>query len=171
MRCLEKMSQWQRTRLQPGETEAEHDQVSPHRAQSLHLPVFQSLDRIIKLRIKWPPANNTGEWQIFDDDMCEILQATSRGGVDKKLSALTTIITCFASKRFGRVVVRQKNDPYNKNRRDNQIKNICQEFRALKKQQKRSSNEDKLPLAELRHVLWRKHKHIRRAEWHRRRGE
>ena len=71
MRSREKESQSQRTGLQLGETQEEHGQVSPHRAQSLHVPVSQSLDRITKQRIKCPPANNTEEWGRFDDDVCE----------------------------------------------------------------------------------------------------
>ena len=84
---------------------------------------------------------------------------------------LTTIITSFASERLGRIVVRQKNDHYSKNRNESQIKNIHQELRALKKQHKRVSSNDKLPQVELLDVLRRKFKSIRRAEWHRRRGK
>ena len=65
--------------------------------------------------------------------------------------------------------MRQKNDPYSKNRGEIQIKNIRQELKALKKQHKRACSEDKLPLAELRDVLRLKLKSIRRAEWQRRR--
>ena len=38
----------------------------------------------------------------IDDDVCEILQATSKGGTDKKLRALTAIIISFAPERFYR---------------------------------------------------------------------
>ena len=47
--------------------------------------------------------------------MCEISQATFKGSVNKKSRLLTTIITSFASERFGHIVVRQKNNPHNKN--------------------------------------------------------
>ena len=107
----------------------------------------------------------------FDDDVCEILQAKSKGGAENKLRALTTIISSFVSETFCRVVVRQKNDPYCKNRREIQIKIIRQHPRALKKQHKRESSEGNLPLAEIRDVLRHKLKSIRRAEWHWRRGK
>ena len=75
------------------------------------------------------------------------------------------------SERFGCVVVKQKNDLYSKNWKEIQIKNICQKLRALKKQNKRASSKDKLPLVELREFLRCKLKSIWRAEWHRRRGK
>ena len=86
----------------------------------------------MKQQIKWfASKNNTEEWQRFDNDESKILQATSKGDANKKSRALTTIITSFASEWIDHVVVRQKNDPYSKNWREIQIKNIHQEFRAL----------------------------------------
>ena len=95
-----------------------------------------------------------------DDDLCEIFQATSKGCADKKLRDSATIITSFVSERFGSVVVSSKNDPYCKNRRKIQMKNLRQELKALKKQHKRASSEEKIPLVEVRDILRRKLKSI-----------
>ena len=112
------------------------------RAQSLQVPVSQSLDGYYKTTNKIA-ASKQKKWQRFDDDMSKELQAMSKGGTDKKLYTLTTIITSFTSETFGCVVVRQKNAPYSKNGRKIQIKNVHKELIDLKKQHKRVSSEYK----------------------------
>ncbi|KAJ8010015.1 hypothetical protein DPEC_G00070580 [Dallia pectoralis] len=55
-------------------------------------------------RIKWPAANMTSLWNQFDIDVDQILEATMRGEVDRKLKAMTMIIVSIAPERFGEEV-------------------------------------------------------------------
>ncbi len=57
------------------------------------------------------------------------------------------------------------------NRRATKIHQLRQELRTLKKQFKRAAEEEKQPLEELHNILRKKLTTLRRAEWHRRRGE
>ncbi len=52
MRCLDREGQVTHTRLVPGETQKEHDQESPHIAQSLYMPIPQT-PCIVSQWIEW----------------------------------------------------------------------------------------------------------------------
>lgn len=172
MKCLERKSEVQRTGLEPGESQEEPGQEATHRAQSLHAPEPPSPSRVVpQQRIKWPPASKRNEWLQFDKDVSNIIQATSRGETDSRLQSMTTIISSYASERFG-LTEKGKTKPvsYSMNRRATKIHLLRQELRSLKKQYKTATDEQKRPLAELRDILWKKLMILRRAEWHRRRG-
>ena len=133
-------------------------------------PQFLSLwARSLRKKIKWPPANNKGAWQDFDNDICEIIQSATKGDMERQLSFMTTIITSLASERFGRVEPWQPRMPYTANRRVNKMKDLRREIRSLKKLYKKASIEERQPLEELWGTLRGELKTLRRAEWHRRR--
>ena len=75
--------------------------------QSLQASVPLILGKESRKKIKWPPGNNKGAWQDFDNEICEIIQSATKGDVERRLSFMTTIITSLASERFGCVEPRQ----------------------------------------------------------------
>ncbi|XP_035990671.1 uncharacterized protein LOC118562404 [Fundulus heteroclitus] len=172
MKCLDRDNEVQRSGLVPGETQEEPGQEATHRAQSLHVPQTLNPSRVIpQQRIKWPPASRRSEWQQFDEDVSNIIQATAKGDVDSRLTSMTTVIVSYARERFGQVDKgKSKSTPYTMSRRATRIHHLRQELRTLKKQYKAATEEEKQPLAELKNILCKKLMTLRRAEWHRRRG-
>ena len=161
----------QRSGTLPGETQEVQGQDTHHSAQSLHAPDQPMSHFPTRKRIKWPPAKDKTTWQQFDDDVCEILDVTSKGDADSRLHTMSTIIVSYAAERFGYVEVGGggRTQPYNNNRRANRISNIRRELRTLRKQHKLATEEERQPLAELRDVLRSQLKTLTRAEWHRKR--
>ena len=137
--------------------------MSYHSAQSLQASVPLTLGKESRKKIKYPPANNKGAWQDFDNDICEIIQSATRRDVKRRLSFMTTIITSLASERFGCVEPRQPRMPYTANRRVNKMKALWREIRSLKKLYKRASIEERQPLEELRRTLRGELKTLRNA--------
>ena len=123
---------------------------SYHSAQSLQVSVPLTPGKESCKKIKWPPANNKGAWQDFNNDICEIIQSATKGDVERRLSLMTTIITSLASESFGCVELRQPRMPYTANRRVNKMKDLRREIRSLKKLYKRANIEKRQPLEELR---------------------
>lgn len=155
-----------------GETQEERSPESPHSAQYLHVleaqaPGIPQHQR----RVKWPPASKGSEWQKFDDDVDDILEATMKGVVDRKLQTMTTMIISFATERFGSMEKHGATNQYSKNRRAEKIAQLRQELRLLKRQFKGATEDIKPGLAELRGILRKKLLTLRRAEWHRRRAK
>ena len=126
-------NQEQRAGASPGKTEEVQGQESYHSAQSLQASVPLSLGKESHKKIKWPPANNKGGWQDFDNDICEVIQSAARRDVERRLSFMMTIITSLASERFGCVEPRQPRMPYTANCRVNKMKDLRREIRSLKK--------------------------------------
>ena len=153
MKCLEGGNREQRAGASPGKTEEVQGPESYHSAQSLQASVHLTLGKESRKKIKWPPANNKGACQDFDNDICEIIQPTTKGDVERRLSFMTTIITSLASERFGYVEPRQPRRPYTANRRVNKMKDLRKEIRSLKKLYRRASIEERPPLEELRGIL------------------
>ncbi|KAJ8359312.1 hypothetical protein SKAU_G00158370 [Synaphobranchus kaupii] len=84
---------------------------------------------------------------------------------------MTAIIVSYASERFSQIEKgNAKTTTYTMNRRATKIHLLRQEVRTLKKQYKKSIDEEKQSLAELQYILRKKLMTLRRAEWHRRRG-
>lgn len=103
-------------------------------------------------KIRWPKANQTKEWQRFDEDVDLVLESMAKGDVEKRLQTMTTVGTAFAAERFGTEEKRVK-QPYVKNSRVEKIHNIRQELKVLRKQHKKASDEERGPLEELRAML------------------
>nr|AAN12398.1 polyprotein [Tetraodon nigroviridis] len=155
-----------------GETQEERGQESPHSAQNLRAQVAQAPDNPQHhRRVKWPPASKVSEWQQLDEDLEGILESTAKGGVDRKLQTMTTLVISFATERYGTMEKRAAPEKYTKNRRAEKISQLRQELRVLKKQFKGASEDQKPGLAELRCTLRKKLLTLRRAEWHRRRAK
>lgn len=112
-----------------GEMQEVPGQESPHRAQNLHaqdaqapgIPQHQQ-------RGKWPPASKESEWRQFDDDVDSILEATMKGGADRKLQTMATMIISIATERFGLVEKRAATNQYSKNCRAEKISQLRQEL-------------------------------------------
>lgn len=120
-------------------------------------------------RIKWPQTKQHKLWQQFDEDTSGIINATAKGDVEGRLKSLTTIITSFGAERFGVEELKSSKSTYTNNRRADKIQQLRKELRALAKQFKTAAEDEKPPLAELRHTIRKKLTTLRRAEWHRRR--
>ena len=149
MKCLIGDRQDQRTGPCPDQTQEKQGQEEPHRAQSLHANVASMQEPTTKRLIKWPPSNNLGEWQKFDEDVCDIVRLSSKSNVDGRLASLTTIITSFAAERFGSKEPKQPKNPYKKNRRADKIKSIRVELKSLKRQFAVVGSEERPALEEL----------------------
>ena len=168
MKCAVETENTQRVGVSPSKTEVEQVPVTNHSAQH-HRGWTQSLpDRVISERIRWPPANNKKAWRDFDEDVSEIIQATSSGNIDQRLHTMSKLIVGYASERFG-YIEKTGGKGYTHNRRQGKIEQLRQELRSLKKQFKIASEEERLGLSELRDILRGKLKTLRRAEGHRRR--
>ena len=57
----------QRAGASPGKTEEVQGQESYHSVQSLQASVPLTLGKESRKKIKWPPANNKGTWQDFEN--------------------------------------------------------------------------------------------------------
>lgn len=155
-----------------GQTQEEPSPESPHSARNLRASEAQAPGSPQQQRrVKWPPASNKSEWHQFGEDVDGILEATMRGGADRKLQMMTTMIISIATERFGIAEKRAVTNQYSKNRRAEKIAQLRQELRLLKKQFKEAAEELKPGLAELRSILRKKLITLRRAEWHRRRAK
>ena len=91
-----------------------------------------------------------------------------KGGADRKLQTMATMIISVATERFGLVEERSATSQYSKNCRAEKTSELRQELRLLKRQFKQANEDEKSGLAELRGVLRKKLQTLRRAEWHRR---
>ena len=161
MKCLSGKETTQRLGTAPSQTEAEQGPEFTHSAQT-------SSDKVIAKRIKWPAANNKKAWREFDEDVCEIIQTTSSGNVEQRLSTLTKLTVSYAAERFGFIDIRERK-PHNRNRREEKIRGLKQELKGLKKQYRSATVDQRPALAGLRDILRKKLKTLRRAECHRRR--
>ncbi|KAK7915663.1 hypothetical protein WMY93_011424 [Mugilogobius chulae] len=171
MKCLEVEIPAQRTGVQPGETQEEPGLELPHRAQNLQVKGTSPPSmKFEKRRIKWPAANMSSQWSQFDSDVDQILEATGKGDVDKKLLSLTTMIVNIGAERFGQ---EERKEPsiggHPMNKREIKIHNIRQEMKSLRRQYKYAGEYERLGLAHLMSIQRKKIGVLRRAEWHRRR--
>ena len=132
---------------------------SPHKDQ-------EETTMAAKIKVKWPKASENSMWEQLDEDLDKILDTSLVGAVDRKLKAMATIITAVAQERFG-VVENKAKKPAVENRRACQIAKIRNELRALTKQYKTATENEKVALGEIREILKKKLKTLRNAENHR----
>lgn len=153
-----------------GETQEELGRETPHRDQNLQAPNFPTLSRVVQQRrIKWPAVSQHSVWVHFDHDASEIISATAKGDADRHLKTMTTIIVSYSAERFGLEDSKASRPTYGMNRRAEKICQLRQELRALTKQFKVATEEEKHPLTELWTIIRKKLLTLRRTEWHRRR--
>ncbi|XP_076079229.1 uncharacterized protein LOC143049501 [Mytilus galloprovincialis] len=122
-----------------------------------------------KEKIKWPTNADKAAWKALDEDLENILEATLAGSVDRKITAMTSIIYSVGKDRFG--VVPQGKQPTKQghsNRRQKKIKELRGDLRRLKKRYKVANENERLPLQQLRKETREKLNTHTRAETHRR---
>lgn len=84
--------------------EEEPGQESIHSAQNLQIPEVQAQHTSQHWQqVKWPLANRAKAWCQFDKDVDSILEATMKGGADRKIHTMETMIISIATERFGTV--------------------------------------------------------------------
>lgn len=170
MKCLVQEMVAQRTGSKPSETQEEPGPEVRHRVLNLQVPSSPIISRVSQqLQIKWPPAKQHKLWQQFDEDTARIINATTKGGIEGRIQNLTSIITSFATERFGVGEPKSSKPTYTKNRREDKIEQFRKELRMLTKQFKAAAEEDKPLLAEIRYTIRKKLMTLRRTKWHRRR--
>ena len=116
MKCMDERDHMLRTGLRPGETKELHGQDSHHSVQSLHAIDRTTPSRENYKQIKWPSAKCNNEWIQFDEHVSEIIQTTSKGNFDRRLTVLSAIIVSYDKERFGLREGKQEKT-YCKNRR------------------------------------------------------
>ncbi|XP_076113419.1 uncharacterized protein LOC143081070 [Mytilus galloprovincialis] len=122
-----------------------------------------------KEKIKWPTNADKAAWKALDEDLENILEATLAGSVDRKITAMTSIIYSIGKDRFG--VVPQGKQPTKQghsNKRQKKIKELRGDLRRLKKRYKVANEKERLPLQQLRKETREKLKTLTRAETQRR---
>ena len=166
MKCDGENENARRIGVTPSKTELDMVQVTNHSAQHHQVPTQALPDRVVTKRIKWPPSNDKKAWYSFDEDVCNTIQATFSGNIDRRINIMSRLIISYASERFGHFEKTEKIST--RNRREEKIKTLRLELRSLKKFRK--TNEKEQPaLTELRDILRGKIKTLRKAEGHRRR--
>lgn len=114
--------------VQPGELQKEPVPKSPYSAQ---IPQVLQMDsprmNPERRQIKWSGSL----WSQVSRDIDQILEATLKGDVCKKLQVITTIIVTLASKRFGEEEGKVTKPPYSKNQREMRIHSIRQKWKSL----------------------------------------
>ena len=78
MKCQKREQQMQHAGDKRGKMEEEQSQEANHRALNFRANIAQSSGIASWRGIKWPPANNRGEWQEFDSDIVEILRVAAK---------------------------------------------------------------------------------------------
>lgn len=122
-----------------------------------------------KERVNWPTATAKKEWEMFDRDVDQVLEAATAGHVGKKLKAMSSIIWSMGADRFGRKELKGRaNIQPKENRRLKEISILRGDLRRLKKAFREATAYEKLSLTEIRNNSRERIKILRRAECHRR---
>lgn len=112
----------------------------------------------------------TTQWNQFHNDVDQILEATGKGDVNRKLQDMTTIIVSLGAELFGEKEGKKGGKgPHTNNKREVKIHNIRQEMKTLKRNYKQVREEECIGLAQLMCILRKKIRVLCRVEWHRRR--
>lgn len=144
---------------QDTEQQASNPQVGDETATRQQQPLSSR-----KEQVKWPWQNDKKAWMKLDEDLDTILQVALQGSVERKLGALPTITYAVGLERFGMAEKHGTSRPYKPNRREEEIKRLRSEIRALGKQFKRANEEERVGLGQLRNLRRQKIQRLRRAE-------
>lgn len=163
-----------------GEMIEDHSQEQPHSTEDLQptassqeqrrRPTVESekmhgsLTVEKKGRISWPPVNSE-EWQKFDEDMDKLLEVLLIGAVEKKLKSMCRSVYCVAEEQFGKLETAKAKRVHQPSRQEREITGIRREIRTLHKRYKRSSEDEREGLKQLRQDLRKRLKELRNAEW------
>ena len=122
-----------------------------------------------KERVNWPTAAARKEWEMFDRDVDQVLEAASAGDVGKKLKAMSSIIWSMGADRFGKKELKRRVDIQpQENRRLKEIAVLRGDLRRLKRAFREASADERPAITEIRDNLRERIKILRRAECHRR---
>ena len=129
MKCDGENENTWRIDVTPSKTEVEMVQVTNHSAQHHQVPPQAWPDRVVAKQIKWPPSIDKKAWRGFDEDVCNIIQATFSGNIDRRLNTLSKLIVGYTSERFGHFEKIEK--VFTWNRLEEKIKRLKLELRSL----------------------------------------
>ena len=103
IKCQVETSQRQCTGASPGETQEAQGREAHHSAQSLQAEaqVPPKTSNTVGSKIKWPAAADKKAWNDFNSDICEILNVSAKGAIDKRLLTTSKIIVSYAVERYG----------------------------------------------------------------------
>lgn len=132
MKCLKGKQVVQRTGPVPDETQEEPGQEATYIAKTPHARQAPPYVKHFEHRcVMWPAANKEREWIQFDEDLDQILEATTRGDADQKLRMTSAVIVSIGAERFGtkeKQPTRGRGEP---NRREVKIVQLQRELRLL----------------------------------------
>ncbi|XP_056314571.1 uncharacterized protein LOC130229674 [Danio aesculapii] len=122
-----------------------------------------------KEQVNWPAAVAIKQWEKFDQDVDEVLEAALAGDVGKKLRAMAAIMWSMGADRFGKKELKVKAGiQLKENRRMKEIAILRGDLRRLRKVFREAPANEKPALSEIRDNLRERIKTLRRAECHRR---
>ena len=122
-----------------------------------------------KPKVKWPKANQTAEYNRFDEEVNKRLMK-AKGSTEEKLENLAKVIYEEGMKRFGpeKEQTEKKHTAKQTSRRQEKIKEVKKEKKRLRTQWLRARAEEKEGLKVLYEEIKKKHRqllrHERRAE-------
>ena len=108
---------------------------------------------------------NSTKWEAFEADVEETLEAVLSGSISRKLETVPRIIHMIGKETFGVEERREKKiAQQTKSKRECKIESLRREIRALKRQYKTSTNEEKPGITTLKNTLHSQITSLRRAE-------
>ena len=97
MKCDDENENARYIGVKPSKTEVEMVQVTNHSAQHHQVPTEALPDRVVAKQIKWPRFNDKKACRSFDEDVCDIIQATFSGNIDRRLNTMSKPIDGYVS--------------------------------------------------------------------------
>lgn len=115
--------------------------------------------------VNWPAAAANKDWEMFDHDMDQVLEAVTAGDVGKKLRAMSSIIWSIGADCFGKKELKARSNTQPKeNRCLREIAILRGDLQRLKKAFCEETEDEKPALTEIRYNLRECIKILRRAE-------
>ena len=114
-------------------------------------------------KVAWPKMVDK-QWELFDEDLDNILTTALTGPVERKLHALSSLTYTLGKERFGLEKASSKRSTAQPNRRLCEIKKLRAELRTLRKRFKASNPAEREGIKQLREQLRSKLKTLTSAE-------
>lgn len=92
----------------------------------------------------WLPASGMNEWHQFGKHVDSSLEATLKGGANRRLHIMATVKVSTAAERFGTVEKGGTKSQYIKNCRVGKVTQLRQELQLFKRQFNGGSEEEKI---------------------------
>ncbi|XP_052261255.1 uncharacterized protein LOC127865289 [Dreissena polymorpha] len=96
----------------------------------------------------WPKTTGRRAWQELDQDVSAILETTLQGPADKKIRAMTGLIYTVSKERYGLTEKKPDKPAHIISRRQRLIKQTRKELKHVKRQYRKSKEEEKVPLGD-----------------------